>query len=82
MTEKFANPICGFGLTLRALDKKRAGRKFGRNLLPPLLASNARRWAADPRKEVMKILIAFIAGLVVAAIWARVALARWFKRWW
>ena len=34
------------------------------------------------KKEVMKILIAFIAGLVVAAICARVALVRWFKRWW
>ena len=46
------------------------------------LAGNANRSAADPRKEVMKILIAFVAGLVVAAIWARVALVRWFKRWW
>ena len=49
--------------------------------VPPFVG-NAIRWAADPRKEVMKILIAFIAGLVVAAIWARVALVRWFKRWW
>ena len=48
----------------------------------PPFAGNAIRWAADPRKEVMKILIAFIAGLVVAAIWVRVALVRWFKRWW